>query len=149
MVENKKLQDLIQPVLSKKGIILYTLEFNKKDRILSVLIEREDGSMDLNTCVEVSNELSNLLDLHDPIEGEYILEVASPGTDRFLKTIDDYKKAINKYIALNLNDGSSIEGYLRSIENDELTIEYTLKTQKKYIKINLSIIKDAKTTVKI
>jgi len=61
-------------------------------RTLQVLAERPDGRMNVDDCAELSRALSDFLDNEDPIEGEYVLEVSSPGIDRPLTHITDFAR---------------------------------------------------------
>jgi ribosome maturation factor RimP len=61
-------------------------------RTLQVMAERPDGTMNVDDCADLSRALSNFLDSEDPIEGEYVLEVSSPGIDRPLTCITDYAR---------------------------------------------------------
>ncbi len=56
------------------------------------MAERPDGSMNVDDCASLSRALSEFLDAQDPIEGEYVLEVSSPGIDRPLTRITDFAR---------------------------------------------------------
>ncbi len=148
-----KVKQMIQPYLKEHFIYLYDVEFEKvnKDLILRILIEKEDGTMDLDTCVSVSEYVGALLDKEDLIKDEYNLEVCSPGTDRPLLNLDDYKRALNKAVQIELNEQcNGIDGYigiLIDVLDSELVVEYKVKNLKKKINIPFSNIKKANTTV--
>ena len=59
-------------------------------KTVQIMAERPDGTMDVDDCAEISRSVSALLDVEDPIAGEYILEVSSPGIDRPLVQGDDF-----------------------------------------------------------
>ena len=61
-------------------------------RTLQIMAERPDGSMTVEDCAEISRAASAILDVEDPIKGEYNLEVSSPGIDRPLVREQDYLK---------------------------------------------------------
>jgi len=50
--------------------------------VLQIMAERPDGTMVVEDCAELSHAISALLDVEDPIAGDYVLEVSSPGIDR-------------------------------------------------------------------
>lgn len=56
------------------------------------MAERPDGTMNVDDCAALSRALSEFLDAEDPIDGEYVLEVSSPGIDRPLTRITDYAR---------------------------------------------------------
>ena len=61
-------------------------------RTLQIMAERPDGTMTVEDCAEISRAASAILDVEDPIKGEYNLEVSSPGIDRPLVREQDYLK---------------------------------------------------------
>lgn len=61
-------------------------------RIFRVFIERDDGNVDLGDCERVSKRLGLLLDVEDPIDSAYTLEVSTPGLDRPLRDANDYER---------------------------------------------------------
>jgi ribosome maturation factor RimP len=56
------------------------------------MAERPDGTMNVEDCAELSRALSEFLDAEDPIEGDYVLEVSSPGIDRPLTRVSDFAR---------------------------------------------------------
>ena len=96
------LKELFQPVFEKNNVKLYELVFRNsgKDHTLEVSIMKPDGTMDLDTCAEVSEGLSEILDAEDPIKEEYTLEVCSPGAEREIKDLDEIKEGIYVYVRL-------------------------------------------------
>jgi len=61
-------------------------------KTLQIMAERADGHMDVEDCAKLSRALSEFLDAEDPIEGDYVLEVSSPGIDRPLTRITDFAR---------------------------------------------------------
>lgn len=61
-----------------------------KRKTLQVMAERADGQMNVEDCARLSRALSNLLERDDPIDGDYVLEVSSPGIDRPLVRLLDF-----------------------------------------------------------
>jgi ribosome maturation factor RimP len=59
---------------------------------LQVMAERPDGRMEVDDCADLSRALSALLDVEDPIDREYTLEVSSPGIDRPLTRLEDFDR---------------------------------------------------------
>lgn len=88
-----QLEPLIAPVVEAAGYQLVRLRLmGGKTKTLQIMAERADGHMDVEDCAALSRALSDFLDQEDPIEGEYNLEVSSPGIDRPLTRIKDFAR---------------------------------------------------------
>lgn len=88
-----KIAELIRPTLESLGYDLVRVTFTGGDRqILQIMAEREDGTMNVQGCEEVSRAVSALLDVEDPITEAYDLEVSSPGIDRPLTRLKDFDR---------------------------------------------------------
>ena len=103
--------------------------------------------MDLLTCVSISEGISKLLDLNDPLDVPYSLEVSSPGAERVLRNKEEVIKAVGKYIYAETSD-VSVYGTLLSVNEDILNIEYLAKNIKKKIDINYNDIKLIRLAIK-
>lgn len=87
------LEPIIAPQVEAAGYRLVRLRLiGGKKKTLQVMAERPDGTMDVDDCARLSRALSEFLDREDPIEGEYVLEVSSPGIDRPLTRITDFAR---------------------------------------------------------
>lgn len=124
--QNQALLDLFEPEVSALGYELLGIELNQNGQgsILRVYIDKDDG-ITIDDCVLVSQQLTGLLDVEDPIKGNYELEVSSPGLDRPIFTIEQFNKFIGETIKLRLyekQDGRRrYVGLLVSV-NDEMII---------------------------
>lgn len=136
-------EELVTPILDRKGLELVDVEFKKEGTnwFLRVYIDKE-GGIDIEECGEVSEELSALLDEHDPIPQAYFLEVSSPGAERPLKKEKDIHASIGKYVHITtyepIEDNKSFEGQLTAFDGEILTIEMKIKTRTKKIEIPYS-----------
>jgi len=87
------LEPIIAPAVEAAGYRLVRLRLmGAKRKTLQVMAERPDGTMNVEDCAVLSRALSEFLDKEDPIEGEYDLEVSSPGIDRPLTRITDFAR---------------------------------------------------------
>lgn len=87
------LEPIIAPAVEAAGYRLVRLRLiGTKRKTLQIMAERADGLMDVEDCARLSRALSEFLDREDPIEGEYDLEVSSPGIDRPLTRITDFAR---------------------------------------------------------
>lgn len=95
--------ELIGTTVQALGLELWGVELLQQGRysLLRVYIEREEG-VTIEDCEKVSRQVSALLDVEDPIAGEYTLEVSSPGVDRPLFSVEQYAKYVGSEVNLKL-----------------------------------------------
>ena len=85
---------IVEPVLTAIGFRLVRVRLTGQNGLtLQIMAERNDGTMDVDGCEEVSRAVSPALDVEDPIEKAYHLEVSSPGIDRPLVRKSDFEAA--------------------------------------------------------
>lgn len=125
----RRVEALVRPIVEGMGLRLWDVVFEKEgpDWYLRVLIDR-DGTMDTDTCAEVSHALDPVLDAEDPIPQSYYLEVGSPGLGRRLTRPEHYDAMVGQKIRLRLYrpDASGrrdLAGILTAREEDTITIE--------------------------
>ena len=94
---------IAQPVLAELGYRLVRVRISGFDGCtLQVLAERPDGTMTIDDCERVSRALSPALDVADPIERAYRLEISSPGMDRPLVRRSDFERYAGYNIKVEL-----------------------------------------------
>ncbi len=87
------LEPIIEPMVEAAGFRLVRLRImGGKTKTLQIMAERPDGTMNVEDCAALSRALSDYLEAEDPIEGEYHLEISSPGIDRPLTRLTDYAR---------------------------------------------------------
>lgn len=138
------------PILEAEGLELVEVEYKKEGQnwFLRVFIDREEGSIDLDDCSRVSEQLSGALDQADPIPSAYFLEVSSPGAERPLKKETDFIKAIGKHVHVTTYEpiqGQKVfEGVLTQFLDEQLTMDDKGKTihipRSKVAKARLAIV---------
>ncbi len=90
---DERLAKIVAPTVEGMGFELVRLRLmGGKRATLQVMAERPDGTMEIEDCAKLSRALSAVLDVEDPIEGEYSLEVSSPGIDRPLTRLRDFDR---------------------------------------------------------
>jgi ribosome maturation factor RimP len=88
-----QVKSMIEPAAEAMGFELVRVRYTTGKRpTLQIMAEREDGTMSVDDCAELSRTVSALLDVEDPIRGEYDLEVSSPGIDRPLVREKDFER---------------------------------------------------------
>ena len=125
---SKSLIELLEPVVESMGCQLWGLEYHsagKRRGILRLFIDKQDG-VGLSDCERVSRQVSSVLDVEDPIAGEYTLEVSTPGMDRPLYTLEQYAQFAGEQIKLKLRvpfEGRRLfSGLLSGVEEDEVKL---------------------------
>ena len=122
-----RIAGIIAPVIEDMGFELVRVRLMGGDhKTLQVMAERPGGGIDVDECAEISNALSAVLDVEDPISDPYALEVSSPGIDRpltRLKDFDAYEGYEARVETAELIDGRKrFRGVLAGIEGDEVLI---------------------------
>jgi ribosome maturation factor RimP len=126
-VVNDDLRAMIEPVISQLGYGLWGIEYLSQGKYsaLKVYIEADAG-ITVDDCARVSRQLSGLLDVEEPISGNYTLEVSSPGVDRRLFSIGQCREFAGSRVKLSLRrpyEGRRrFEGLLSGVEKDEVIL---------------------------
>ena len=125
------LRQLLQSVIEALGCELWVLELQAggKTKLLCIYIDRAGGGVGIEDCERVSRQSSAVLDVEDVINGEYILEVSSPGMDRPLYELSQYEQFIGEDISLRLRfpyEGRrNFKGRLTGVDGDEIIVVAT------------------------
>lgn len=106
-----------------EGVVIVPAGRRTAVRVVVDLGPDATGSLDLDTLGEVSQKISAELDAVDPVRGEYVLEVSTPGTDRPLTELRHFRRARTRLVRLNLRDGSVVLGRLVAAEPEGLDVE--------------------------
>ena len=124
---DRRLADIITPVIEGLGFELVRVRLmGGRTRVLQIMAERPDGGIGVDECGEISTAVSAVLDVEDPVEENYVLEVSSPGIDRPLTRMKDFEmwKGWEARIETSeLIDGRRrFKGALAGVESDEVLI---------------------------
>ena len=94
--DHDAVREMIAPTLEAMGYSLVRVRLmESRPRCLQVMADRHDGvEMTVEDCATLSTAISAVLDVEDPIKGQYDLEVSSPGIDRPLVTLDDFERYV-------------------------------------------------------
>lgn len=129
--EDRKLLDLLDPVAEAAGYEIVRLRLMggaKSGRTLQVMAERAaDGDMVVEDCAILSRALSEVLDAADPVSGDYRLEVSSPGIDRPLTRLKDFRnwEGFEARIELDrlVENRKRFKGVLAGVEGEDVLID--------------------------
>jgi ribosome maturation factor RimP len=94
--------------------------------LLRVYIDSENGIL-VEDCTKVSHQISGILDVEDPIQGNYQLEVSSPGADRPFFKVSQFEQFIDGNVLVNLfkaiGGRRKITGLIKKVEGDVITLQ--------------------------
>jgi ribosome maturation factor RimP len=118
---------IVGPALDGLGYRLVRVVLSNRDGLtLQIMAERPDGLMSIDDCEEVSRNLSPILDVEDPIDRAYQLEISSPGIDRPLVRLNDFEQAVGHVAKLELSrplDGRKrFRGEIISAQGEAITV---------------------------
>ncbi|WP_341503369.1 ribosome maturation factor RimP [Gallaecimonas sp. GXIMD4217] len=129
-----QLTDMLRPAVEALGFELLGIEHIRAGRHSTVrlYIDHEDG-ITVDNCAEVSHQVSAVLDVEDPITGEYNLEVSSPGSDRPLFVPAHYERFVGNDIEFRLvvpmGGRRKFKGRLVTVEGDMIRLAYEGKEE--------------------
>ncbi len=119
---------LIEPTVEGLGYECVGIEYNPhpKHGLLRVYIDSENGIL-VEDCTKVSHQISGVMDVEDPIQGNYHLEISSPGEDRPFFKVSQFERYIGSTVFVNLfktiNGRRKITGLIEKVEGDVITLQ--------------------------
>ena len=119
---------IVEPVLEDLGFRLVRVRVTGANGCtVQIMAERPDGMMSVDECEAVSRAVSPVLDLEDPIERAYYLEVSSPGIDRPLVRASDFERWAGYEAKIELSLGLSgrkrFRGVIRAVTDGKVSLE--------------------------
>ena len=123
-----RISRIIEPVANDLGYALVRVKVTQDNGCtLQIMAEDADGRFTITDCERLSKDLSPVLDVEDPIDREYHLEVSSPGIDRPLVRARDYRTYIGHEAKLELTDAVEgdrrrYRGIIEAVGDDTVTI---------------------------
>ena len=127
MKASAQLEELIRPAVMALGYELWACEYlpQGEHSVLRVYIDIEKG-ITVDDCGLVSKQVNALLDVEDPIQGHYTLEVSSPGLNRPLFTVEHYKRYIGSKVKIKTRQAidslRTFRGELSRVDNDSVSV---------------------------
>ena len=133
----RKIVDLLEPHLERLGFELVNVEFRRGSRrnsLLRLLVDQPGGGITLNELERLSPILSDLLDVYDPVDGSYTLEVSSPGINRPLAKLKDFEAFRGQRVRIRTHqprDGrKNFEGVLLEVRADGIDLADELSRER-------------------
>ncbi len=124
-----RVAEIVAPSIAAMGYELVRVQLmGDRAPVLQVMAERADrAGMTVEDCAEISRAVSALLDVEDPIEGAYSLEVSSPGIDRPLVALADYERFAGHLAKVETRvpvDGRKrFRGSLAGVEGEQVRLD--------------------------
>jgi ribosome maturation factor RimP len=126
----KKVAELLEPHIERLGLELVTVEYRRGTRhhsLLRILLDKPGGGINLSDLERVSPILGDLLDVYDPVEGRYTLEVSSPGINRPLAKLKDFETYRGQRVRIRTHQPRrgrrNFEGVLVEVHPDGVEVE--------------------------
>jgi ribosome maturation factor RimP len=123
--QSERLRELLEPLVTAQGLDLEEIAVDSvgRKRVLSVVVDSDSGA-DLDQIADVSRALSAKLDDTDAMgEGEYTLEVGTPGAERPLKEHRHYVRAVGRLAKFQLTAGKDLVARILQVDDEGLDLE--------------------------
>jgi ribosome maturation factor RimP len=120
-----RIAHIVEPVIAGLGYRLVRVKLSASNgATLQIMAERPDGTMTIEDCERLSTDLSPVLDVEDPIDRDYHLEVSSPGIDRPLVRRVDFEHAVGQKakieMARSVDGRKRFKGVIAGVDGDRL-----------------------------
>ena len=142
---------IVEPVIEQLGYRLVRVRLSQMNgQTLQIMAERPDGTMSVEDCEANSRAISPVLDVEDPIDREYHLEVSSPGIDRPLVRRTDFEAWMNHALKLETTrivaNRKRFRGKVVAVEGDMIRLERdeTPPGEDKVVEVPIDAIGDAR-----
>ncbi len=146
---DRRLADILVPVIEGLGFELVRVRLmGGKTRTLQIMADRPDGGIGVEECADISTAVSAVLDVEDPLEDNYVLEVSSPGIDRPLTRLKDFEvwKGWEARIETTelIGGRRRFKGDLAGVEGDEVLVTIDEGAEEVTIGLKFDWLSDAK-----
>jgi len=131
----EQIRAIAERVAAARGLEVWDIQSRRETsgHVVRVFIDRPgpaataDESVSIEDCEQVNREIGTILDVEDPLPFAYTLEVSSPGLDRPLRAVDDYRRFAGRLakvvVSEPVDNQKAFEGRLRGVENDAVLLE--------------------------
>ncbi|WP_127470841.1 ribosome maturation factor RimP [Thiomicrorhabdus aquaedulcis] len=102
MTVEEKLENLLKPTIESMGFEFWGCEYLPAGRhsVLRIYVEKPDEGINVDDCADISRQISAIMDVEDPISTAYMLEVSSPGMERLLFNLEQYRRYEGKTVQI-------------------------------------------------
>jgi ribosome maturation factor RimP len=146
---DRRMADIITPVIEDMGFELVRVRLmGGETKTLQIMADKAAGGIEVDDCARISTAVSATLDVEDPLEDAYTLEVSSPGIDRPLTRLKDFDAWEGHEVKLETTemiDGRRrFKGQLQGTEDGDVLIEIEIQGEPATIGLSYEWLSDAK-----
>ncbi|OFW58295.1 MAG: hypothetical protein A2W01_04785 [Candidatus Solincola sediminis] len=122
-----RLEDLIEPLVTEAGLCLVSVDVERRGKrlVVGVTLDRQ-GGIDIETCAQMSEEISRYLDVENLVDESYHLEVESPGLQRVLRKPREYRCFLGREVEVILRQAfegrQKMLGRLKAADDAGMTV---------------------------
>ncbi|MFB8037372.1 ribosome maturation factor RimP [Streptomyces sp. NPDC056004] len=123
--QSERLRGLLEPLVSAEQLDLEEIEVSRvgRRRVLRIVVDSDEG-VELDACAELSRAISEKLDETDAMgDGEYNLEVSSPGAERPLTEHRHYVRATGRLAKFSLREGGELVARILAVDEEGIDLE--------------------------
>ncbi|MEM5471196.1 ribosome maturation factor RimP [Hoeflea sp. AS60] len=137
-----RVAEIIEPVIQSLDMRLVRVRSSGQNGLtVQIMAERNDGTMSVEDCEAISRAISPVLDVEDPVEKAYHLEISSPGIDRPLVRKSDFVRWEGHLARCDasvlINNRKRFRGYIRDVTETGFSVE---RDQPAYGEENIAVI---------
>lgn len=105
-VIGEKVEAIIRPIMDASGVVLVDLNVQRRSRdiYIQIIADHIHGGITLDECMKLNRELSSKIEAAGLIEEGFNLELSSPGLDRPLRNVSDFRRVLNRKIRVHLSE---------------------------------------------
>ena len=146
---DRRMAEIVTPSIEALGFEVVRIRvMGGKTSTLQVMAERPGGGIDVDECAQISNAISVLLDVEDPLEDAYALEVSSPGIDRPLTRLKDFETFEGYEAKIETSEmiggQRRFKGVIAGVEDDEVLLNIEQGAETVTVGLNFDWLSDAK-----
>jgi ribosome maturation factor RimP len=131
----ERIRAIATRVAASRGLDIWDIQSRRETtgHVVRVFLDRPgasatpEESVSIEDCEQINRELSTILDVEDVLPWSYTLEVSSPGLDRPLRSVAEYRRFAGRWakvvVAEAVDNQKAFEGRLRGVENDDVLLE--------------------------
>jgi ribosome maturation factor RimP len=131
----EQIRSIAERVARSRGLEVWDIQSRRETagHVVRVFIDKPgpsaspDDSVSIEDCEQVNREIGTILDVEDPLPFAYTLEVSSPGLDRPLRTIEDYRRFAGRLakvvVSEPVDNQKAFEGWLRGVDDEVVLLE--------------------------
>ena len=125
---DKRIKSLISPTIEQMGFEIVRVKYDDKDKAtLQIMLDKNNNGIQIAECARLSTTISTILDVDDPIDRDYNLEISSPGINRPLtrkKDFEIWKGHITTIKTLEkIDQRNNFKGILIGVSKNEILLE--------------------------